>query len=84
MVHLNCRSLLSVVDQLRAVFETNSNAVLIAITETWLNEDNADMEVHVESYTIERKDRGALGGGVAIYVKNETRFRRVRYISYLC
>ena len=76
MVHLNCRSLLPVVDQLRAVFQANSSAILIAITETWLNEDNADMEVHVDGYTIERKDRGNLGDGVAIYVKNGARYIR--------
>ena len=76
MNHLNCRSLLPVVDQLRAVFQANSNAILIAITETRLNEDNADVEVHVDVYTIERKDRGTLGGGVAIYVKNGARYIR--------
>ena len=76
VVHINCWSLLPVVDQQRDVFQEISGYILVAITETWLNADIADMEIDLDGYTIERKVRGALGGGVAIYVKNAIRYRR--------
>ena len=35
LTHLNCRSLLPRIDELRLIFETNK-PFLIAVTETWL------------------------------------------------
>lgn len=54
--HLNCRSLLPIIDQIRAVFQT-SNPVILAATKTWLNDTVIDMEVNINGYRIEWKDR---------------------------
>lgn len=34
------------------------------------------MEINIDGYKIKRKDRGALGGSVAFYVKNASRYTR--------
>ena len=41
VIHLNCRSLLPKVDELRAVFDL-SKRLFIAATETWLNNNIPD------------------------------------------
>jgi ribonucleases P/MRP protein subunit RPP40 len=45
---------------------------IIGITETWLNKDIQDSEIHLSNYTMYRRDRtDRIGGGVLIYVKNK-------------
>ena len=44
----------------------------IFLTETWLNPDIVDAEVHIEGYTILRSDCvGRIRGGAAIFMKDE-------------
>ena len=75
ILHLNSRSLLSVIDQLRILFD-ESKPLIIAISETWLNSTVADLEVDINGYKIERLDRTSRGGGVAIYFRDGCKFKR--------
>ena len=75
ILHLNSRSLLPVIDQLRILFD-ESKPLIIAISETWLNSTVADLEVDINGYKIERLDRTSRGGGVAIYFRDGCKFKR--------
>lgn len=64
---------------LRAKFQhllleiTHLDPTIIALTETWLDEDIEDISVAIPGYTIYRKDRPGKNthGGVAMYVKDD-------------
>ena len=75
--HLNCCSLVSIIDELRAMF-SSLKPLLITTSETWLNCSISDTEVNIDEYKIERYDRDRLGrgGGVAIYVRNAIKYTR--------
>ena len=76
LTHLNCRSLLPHIDELRLIFETNK-PFLIAVTETWLRQSVYDEEISIAGFSVLRKDRKARrGGGCAVYVANGLRFKR--------
>jgi hypothetical protein len=48
------------------------NAVVIAVTETWLNKDHEDAEVSISGFNLFRADREDRGrGGVCIYVRED-------------
>ena len=67
LVSLNCRSLLPRIDELTLIFK-EAKPGIIAITETWLDDLEADHEIHIAGYNIIRKDRQfRRGGGCAIY-----------------
>ena len=53
--------------------KTNSYDIL-AINETPLDSNFNDSEIGIEGYTIVRRDRFRLDGGVAIYIRNSTDF----------
>ena len=44
----------------------NTNAAVIAVTETWLDNIICDNEVCIPGYIIQRTDRNRDGGGVCI------------------
>ena len=73
MIHFNCRSLLRHIDELRLIF-TGNHPLVIAISESWLNDTVGDSEVAIPGYQIFRLDRshGRKGGGVAIYSLNQS------------
>ena len=58
VIHLNSRSLLPKVDELRAVFDL-SKPLFIAAIETWLNNKITDTEVNISEYCIERNSRNS-------------------------
>lgn len=66
--HLNCRSLLPSFDDVRDLLNQH-NFTILALTETWLNEDVDDADLHIDGYVLLRKDRGSRGGGVAFYLR---------------
>ena len=72
MIHFNCRSLLRHISELCLIF-TRNHPLVIAISETWLNDTIIDSEVHISGYQMFRLDRshGRKGSGVAIYLLNE-------------
>jgi exonuclease III len=76
LTNLNCRSLLSHIDELRLIFQRN-NPFLISVTETWLSQSVYDEEISIAGFSLLRKDReGRRGGGCAVYVANGFKFKR--------
>src|SRR5664279_886327 len=48
-----------------------SSCDIVAVTETWFNDEITDAEVAVAGFNMYRKDRkGRRGGGVVIYIKS--------------
>ena len=71
-IHQNVRSLLGKIDELRLIIsELNSEIHLLTLSETWLHKDITDAELQIAGYQLFRRDRGAKGGGLAVYVRND-------------
>ena len=79
-MHLNINGLLNKIDELRYIARS-SNAAVIGITETKLDNTVYDSEVTVDGYNIVRNDRNRKGGGVACYIRNNICFNRKACIS---
>ena len=54
-IHLNVRSLLPKMSQLRIIANKTSAAV-IALTETWIDNSVTNSEISIDGYTVLRKD----------------------------
>ena len=72
LVHLNIRSLLKKIDQLRVIL-INSQIEILTISETWLREAHPTKSLDINGYTAFRQDRQGLtsktkGGGLITYV----------------
>lgn len=73
--HLNVASVKPKIDELRSVFR-DTNAHVISFSETWLKSYNTNKSVEIEGYRMLRCDRRfRRSRGVAIYVKNDVKFR---------
>ena len=72
-IHLNINSVLPKVDELRLIVK-KSNAAVIGLTETKLDDSIEVGEIEIEGYSLERCDRNRKGGGVACYVRNDISF----------
>ena len=72
-LHLNINSVLSKIEELRLIAK-NSEATVIGITESKLDETVLDGEINIEGYKLIRSDRNRHGGGVACYVNNNVSF----------
>ena len=68
-VHLNVNSLLPKIDEIGYMAKL-SNAGVIGITESKLDNRILDSEIQIDNYQILRCDRNRKGGGVACYVRN--------------
>lgn len=72
--HLNVRSLLAKIDQLKLDLVNNKGPKpdIMTLSETWLDNSVGDEEVNIPGYSILRLDRqqNKSGGGVAIYYRN--------------
>ena len=75
VITLNARSLKTVNNRCNKLVELqnvvdNSECDVIAVTETWLNDNVSDCEILNDNYTLYRRDRcGQRGGGVLFAVK---------------
>ena len=67
IMHLNIRSLLPKIDQLRAWLAYN-NPNIITLSKTWLTSNISDADISIDNYKLFRSDRSTRGGGVATYV----------------
>ncbi len=69
--HLNIQSLGSKVDHVKLLLHCN-NIDLFCVTETWLNDNYSDSDVHVNGYNLCRVDRKGMTshGGIVCYVKD--------------
>ena len=74
-MHLNINGLLNKIDELRYIARS-SNAAVIGITETKLDNTVYDSEVTVDSYNIVRNARSRNGEWVACYMRNNICFNR--------
>ena len=72
-IHANVRSLFHKMSEMRYISKI-TNAAVIAITETWLDDSHTDDSVSIEGYSIQRRDRKGHAGGVCIYVRNDIAF----------
>ncbi len=71
--HLNICHLLNKVDHLRTVL-SESAIDLLGISESWLDESVADLEINIPGYYNIRQDRNgelckSKGGGICVYIK---------------
>ena len=73
-IHLNTRSLLPKLDELR-ILAANTKVAVIGITESWLDASVTDSEINITDYSILRRDRNRDGGGVCIYIRNDFIFK---------
>ena len=67
IVHLNVRSLICHLDELRCFVKSEAPDVL-GLSETWLDNSISDKEISISGYHLLRRDRNRSGGGVACYV----------------
>ena len=74
-LHINLRSMLSKISELRLIAQ-NSNAAVIGVSETWLDSSVRDSEISIPNYTVFRKDRNSHGGGVCVYVRNDIAYNK--------
>ena len=72
-IHLNTRSLLPKLDELR-LLASNTKVAVIGITESWLDASVTDAEVEIPGYLIVRHDRNRTGGGVCLYIRSDIAF----------
>ena len=73
-VHLNVRSILQKIPELRILFK-RKNLAVIAFTETWLNDSVNNEEINIDGYKVIRNDRSSgHGGGVCLYIRNNLAF----------
>ena len=72
-LHLNARSLLPKISELKIIAE-KSRAAVISVTETWLDSSVTDQEIAIENYCVIPKDRNRNGGGVCTYIRSEIAF----------
>jgi hypothetical protein len=72
-LHLNARSLLPKLDEVR-ILATKSKPVVIGITETWLDKSVEDSEVEILGYIIHRQDRKRNLCGVCMFIQPDLAF----------
>ena len=72
-IHLNINSLLTKIEELR-ITAKSTNAAIIGISESKLDESVLEPEIQIDDYKILQCDRNRCRGGVACYVRN--------YLSY--
>ena len=75
LIHLNINSLLPKIDELRNIAKC-SNAAVIGITETKLDNNVYDSGVTIDRYNIVRNGRNRKGGGVACYIRSNICYSR--------
>ena len=71
--HLNCLSLRKHIDEMRSLVK-RCGMDIMTLSETHLQPDIEDNDVHIPGYTILRKDRNRYGGGVAVFIRNGIEF----------
>lgn len=80
--HLNVASVKPKIDELRNVFYA-TNAHVISFSETWLKSYNTSKSVEIDGYNLVRCDRRMRkSGGVAIYLKENVKFRVLASSGY--
>ena len=73
MLHLNTRSLLDKITELRDI-ATQSRAAISGVSETWLDGTVTNSESELEGYNIIRQDRDRHGGGGCTFIRYDIAF----------
>lgn len=73
--HLNVRSLLPKIEQIRHLLD-NTKFDIFCINESWLDSSISYHEIEVTGYKMFNKPRNRHGGGVAIYIRNDLKYKR--------
>jgi hypothetical protein len=78
MCHLNIRSILTPgrLDDLSDFVQDLNDFDIVALSETHLDPSIPNSDLYLENYNLFRLDRNRLGGGVAIYIKNNFSCKR--------
>ena len=76
ITHLNIRSLLPKLDEVRSRLAGRSPPSIIAFTESWLDNTVSDREICIPGYKVYRKDRNRNGGGIVLFVDEKLRINR--------
>ena len=50
---------------------------VVSLSETWLDENISDDELHLSGYNIIRRDRDSFEGGVAVYIDEHLQFNHI-------
>ncbi|XP_019631566.1 PREDICTED: uncharacterized protein LOC109475403 [Branchiostoma belcheri] len=82
MIHLNIRSLLPKLDEIRAAL-INNPVDILTLNETWLDPSIDDNELYIPNYTLYRKDRNRQGVGVACYVTDNLQHKLITELTEL-
>ena len=73
LIHININSLIPKIDEIRSIAK-KTNAAVIGITESKLDETVHNSEIDIENYVLIRNDRNRKGGGVACYIRKDINF----------
>ena len=79
-LYFNINSLLPKIDELRYIAKL-TNAAVIGISESKLDDSVPTSEIQVDEYDLLRCDRNRHGGGVACYVRNDLSYNVKSYFS---
>lgn len=69
LAHFNLRSLFPKFDAFVDLINFH-HLDIVCLSETWLTPDVTDQAVYISGFKMIRKDRGARGGGIGIYVRD--------------
>ena len=76
--HVNARSLPNSIHEISYIL-SQTDFDCFGVGETWLAPNTPSDRVHIEGFTIHRNDRkNSRGGGVALYVKNNYKSRKIK------
>ena len=70
IIHLNIHYLYPKLDEIKIMLTQQQSIHIICLCETFLNDTFCDQEIHINDYTLFRKDRSSHGGGIVVYVKD--------------
>ena len=70
---MNVRSLINKLSELRHL-AVKSNAAVISLSETWLDDSVLDSEISMDNYCLILQDRNRNGGGVCMYIRSDISF----------
>ena len=76
--HLNVRTLVDKIDEMRGFCETHRPHVLSLNEETWLDSSISDSEIQLTGYLLVRRDRTRRNGGVLIYVSSNLDYKVIQ------
>ena len=79
-IHLSINSLLLKIEEL-PIIARSTNAAIIGIGESKLDESISEPEIQIDDYKILRCDRSRHAGGAACYIRNDLSYNTVSVFS---